>query len=422
MSVIAPTARNDATVNRWAVLWGSVAILLCTGAIYSFSVFAGPLGEAHGWDKPAVMMAFTINAAIGPVPMILGGYIVDRGGARLSILVGGVLFASGFMLAGVATTTTMLYLSYGLLAGLGQGLAYSGCLNNTLKLFPDRRGQAAGLITGGMGLASVVAAPVAQWIIREHSVRTAFVAMGAVYLVVVLVASTFIRKAPVGYVPPGWTPPSGAAAQVNVSWTGMIQTPAFYLIFLMMGVGAFSGLMIASNASPIGQSMFGLTAATAALFVSAYSASNALGRVVWGAVSDRLGYLNALMVIYGVVALSLLVLVTIDSVVGFAVGIVGLGLCFGGVMGVFPALVMKNFGPRFQGVNYGIMFTAYSLAAFFAPRIAASMADAHDGDFTVAFVIAIALAAVGLVLTLVFVRYSARRAPSRAPTASAQPR
>ena len=102
-----------------------------------------PLGEAHGWDKPAVMMAFTINAAIGPVPMILGGYIVDRGGARLSILVGGVLFASGFMLAGVATTTTMLYLSYGLMAGLGQGLAYSGCLNNTLKLFPDRRGQAA---------------------------------------------------------------------------------------------------------------------------------------------------------------------------------------------------------------------------------------------------------------------------------------
>ncbi|HEY8636352.1 MAG TPA: MFS transporter, partial [Candidatus Limnocylindrales bacterium] len=254
------------TINRWAVLWGSVAILMCTGAIYSFSVFAGPLSGARGWDMPTVMTAFFINAAISPVPMILGGYISDRGGARISILAGGLMFTGGFMLTGIATTTTALYLSYGLLAGLGQGLAYSGALSNTLKLFPDRRGQAAGLVTGGMGIAAVIAAPVADLLIRGHGVAAAFVSMGAGYTVVVLVGWAFIRVAPVGYLPPGWTPPTGAGGAVNIAWQGMLRTTTFYFIFLMMALGAFSGLMIASNASPIGQSMFGLAAPTAALF------------------------------------------------------------------------------------------------------------------------------------------------------------
>ncbi|WP_182111403.1 MULTISPECIES: OFA family MFS transporter [unclassified Actinotalea] len=407
------------TINRWAVLWGSVAILMCTGAIYSFSVFAGPLSGLRGWTMPEVMMAFTINAAIGPIPMILGGWIVDKGGARVSILVGGLMFAAGFMLTGISTTTTMLYLSYGVLAGLGQGLAYSGCLNNTMKLFPDKRGLAAGLITGGMGAASVIAAPAAQAIIKGSGVTTAFVAMGAVYAVVVVVAALFLRAAPVGYTPAGWTPPAGAGGQVNLPWTGMVRTPAFVLIFLMMGVGAFSGLMIASQASGIGQSaMFGLSATTAAVFVSIYAACNMLGRIVWGAVSDRLGYTTGLMLIYTVVGLSMLVLVTVSSTVGFAIGIIGLGLCFGGVMGIFPALTMKNFGPRFQGINYGIVFTAYSVAAFFAPRIAASMGA--EGDYTKPFIIAIALAVVGLLLTLVLVRVSRRPAtPTDTPATPA---
>lgn len=404
------TAKPTLTINRWAVLWGSVAILMCTGAIYSFSVFAGPLSAAHGWAMPSVMVAFAINAGIAPIPMILGGYIVDRGGARISILAGGLMFAGGFMLAGVSTTTTMLYLSYGVLAGLGQGLAYSGCLNNTLKFFPDRRGQAAGLVTGGMGAASVIAAPVADWLIRDHGVQAAFVTMGAVYAVVVLIGASLIRVAPIGYVPAGWTPPAGVGPGASVPWTGMLRAPAFYFIFLMMGLGAFSGLMIAANASGIGQGMFGLSAATAALFVSAYAASNTLGRIAWGVVSDRIGYTNALMVIYGVVAVSMLVLVTVSSVIGFAIGIVGLGLCFGGVMGVFPALVMKSFGPRFQGINYGIMFTAYAVAAFFAPKIAAQMGGTHGGDFTIAFVIAIAMAIAGLLVTIVFTAVQRARA------------
>jgi OFA family oxalate/formate antiporter-like MFS transporter len=395
------TTTSTPPINRWAVLWSSVAVLMCTGAIYAFSVLAGPLSAAHGWTMPQVMMAFTINAAVGPIPMILGGILTDRGWTRWLVLVGGLMFASGFALTGVASSLTTLYLSYGVLAGLGQGLAYSGCLGNTMKLFPDRRGLAAGLITGGMGAASVIAAPVGNAIIDGRGVREAFVWLGLAYAVVIVAASFFLRAAPVGYVPAGWTPPAGRPT-VQVRWRATLATPAFWCLFVMMALGAFSGLMIASNASPIGQNMFGLTAAAAAVLVSVYSACNALGRVVWGAVSDRLGYTTALMIIYTVVALCMLVLVTVSSPAGFAIGIIGLGLCFGGVMGVFPALTMTNFGPRFQGINYALVFVAYSVSAFFAPRIASGMAAGRDGDFTIPFVISIVLALVGVALTFAF--------------------
>ena len=96
-----------------------VAVLMCTGAIYAFSVLAGPLSEAHGWTMPQVMMAFTINAAVGPIPMIVGGILTDRGWTRWLVLVGGLMFAGGFALTGAATSLTALYLSYGVLAGLG---------------------------------------------------------------------------------------------------------------------------------------------------------------------------------------------------------------------------------------------------------------------------------------------------------------
>lgn len=131
-------------INRWAVLTASTAVLLCTGAIYAFSVFAGPLSALKGWSMAQIMLAFTINSAISPIPMILGGFFTDKGLAKWSIAIGGVMFALGFFLSGVANSPTQLYLTYGVLSGLGQGLAYSGCLSNTIKLFPDKKASLLG--------------------------------------------------------------------------------------------------------------------------------------------------------------------------------------------------------------------------------------------------------------------------------------
>lgn len=271
------------SLNRWQVIAASTAILLCTGAVYAFSVFAGPLSAQTGWSMPEIMMAFAINSAIGPIPMILGGYLVDKGYVKWTIALGALLFALGFFLTGYATSPAILYLTYGLMAGLGQGFAYSGALSNTLRLFPDKRGLASGILTGGMGFAAVIASPIASNLIQSHDAKFAFRTIGLVYIAIVIIASFFIKAAPAGYKPEGWNPPVQAGkGMVNKSWTDMLKTPIFYVIISMFFLGAFSGLMIASQASPIGQSMFGLSAGTAALYVSLYSIANSSGRLIGG--------------------------------------------------------------------------------------------------------------------------------------------
>lgn len=393
------------SINRWQVLIASTAILVCTGAIYAFSVFAGPLSAQTGWTMPQIMLAFAINSAIGPIPMILGGYLVDKGFVKWTIAIGAILFALGFFLTGLVTTPAMLYLTYGLMAGLGQGFAYSGALSNTLRLFPDKRGLASGVLTAGMGFASVIASPIASHLIEAHNAKFAFRLIGLVYLVVVVIASLLIKPAPAGYKPKGWNPPTQSRqGAINKTWTEMLKTPIFYVIISMFFIGAFSGLMIASQASPIGQSMFGLSVGTAALYVSLYSISNSSGRFIWGTVSDKIGRSKTLMIIFSVVTAALLVLTIVPGKIGFTIGIIGLGICFGGVMGVFPSIVMENYGPANQGVNYGIVFSGYSLAAFFAPRVAVQMASANKGDYSHAFYVAIILALIGLGLNILYLK------------------
>ena len=393
------------TFNRWQVLAASTAILLCTGAVYSFSVFAGPLSSSTGWSMSEIMLAFAINSAIGPVPMILGGYLVDKGYVKWTIALGALLFASGFYLTGYASSPAMLYLTYGLMAGLGQGFAYSGALSNSLRLFPDKRGLASGILTGGMGFAAVIASPVASSLIQKQDAFFAFRTIGLVYIVVIICAIFFIKAAPSGYQPAGWKAPvQTKQGPANKNWKEMLQSPLFYIIISMFFVGAFSGLMIASQASPIGQSMFGLSAGTAALYVSLYSIANSSGRFIWGSLSDKIGRSKTLLIIYSVIVLALFSLTIIPGQFGFTLGIIGLGICFGGVMGVFPSIVMENYGSANQGVNYGIVFTGYSLAAFFAPKVAVQMAAANNGNYSAAFYVAIALAVVGLLLNLLYMK------------------
>lgn len=396
------------TFNRWRILVASTAILLCTGAVYSFSVFAGPLSSSTGWSMSDIMLAFAINSAIGPIPMILGGYLVDKGYVKWTISLGALLFASGFYLTGYANSPAILYLTYGLMAGLGQGFAYSGALSNSLRLFPDKRGLASGILTGGMGFAAVIASPVASSLIQQQDAFFAFRTIGLVYIVVIICAIFFIKAAPSGYQPAGWkaTSPTNQGA-TNKNWKQMLRSPLFYIIISMFFVGAFSGLMIASQASPIGQSMFGLSAGTAALYVSLYSIANSSGRFIWGSLSDKIGRSKTLLIIYSVIVLALFSLTIVPGQLGFTLGIIGLGICFGGVMGVFPSIVMENYGPANQGVNYGIVFTGYSLAAFFAPKVAVQMAMANNGNYSIAFYVAIALAFIGLMLTIFYMKKKA---------------
>ncbi|OKP90447.1 MFS transporter [Paenibacillus helianthi] len=394
----------NVVLNRWRILIASVIINICVGAVYAFSIFALPLTKVFDVTMPDIMLAFTINAAIAPIPMILGGKLVDKGGAKRAIFIGGAMFGLGFILSGLATAPWMLYITYGVITGVGQGIVYSATIGNTVKLFPDKRGLATGIVTAGYGGGTIVIAPIANALISSNGVQSALITLGIAFLALILSLGLLVKPTPVGYIPQGWTPPTAGASKggVNIPWYEMIKKPIFYVIACLFLIGALSGMMVTANASVIGQKMFGLSAAAAALYVSLYAFSNCMGRIFWGAVSDKIGRVKCLLMIYLVIAGMMLTIALSNSVAGFGIAIVGIGLCFGGTMGIFPSIVGEKFGMKYYGVNYGVTFIGYSGAAFFGPRIANKVAAANDGMFTNAFYIALVISLVGFALTFVF--------------------
>lgn len=400
----------DLKTKRWLVLVASVLINLCIGSGYAWSVFAKPM-VAHlssvtgvAVTAAAATLAFTISNLFGPVTMIIGGSVQDKFGPRWVIFVGAFIFGGGVFLTGFTTSTTWLYLSYGTLMGLGMGLIYSCTIANTVKFFPDKRGLVAGLATAGYGTGSIVVPPLANSMINSMGIMATFRTLGIAYFIIIAVGSFFVMTAPPGYKPEGWTPPAPSAGSavsgVDKTWKQMLADPIFYVLLLMIMIGAFSGLMIISQASAIAQETTKVTAAVAAVAVSMIALANTGGRLFWGWVSDVIGRYNALTIMYIISAVAVFALTATPSYSLFVVEAMFIALCFGGIMGIFPALTADMFGPKNNGVNYGIMFSGFAIAAYLGPMTAASV-RASTGGYVTAFIVAAVISIVGILLTQV---------------------
>lgn len=401
----------DLKSKRWLILAASIMINLCIGSGYAWSVFAKPMVALLGATAAAVALAFTISNSVSPVTMITGGRLQDKFGPKWVIFAGAFLFGGGIFLTGYTSSLSWLYITYGILVGFGMGTIYSCTVANTVKFFPDRRGLVAGLVTAGYGTGSIIVAPLANWLIANYGVLAAFKTLGIAYIIIIAVFSQFITTAPPGYQPAGWSPPppssSSTVSGVDKNWNEMLRDPMFYVLLLMLTVGAFSGLMIISQASPIAQEVINVTPATAALAVSLLAMANTGGRIFWGWASDKVGRYAALTTMYIIAGVAVFALTGVGTFGAYVAAVMAVGLCFGGIMGIFPALTADMFGPKNNGVNYGIMFSGFAIAGFFGPITAAQVRMA-SGGYTQAFIIAACLSVLGILLTQL-VRYKTKQ-------------
>ena len=183
----------------------------------------------------------------------------------------------------------------------------------------------------------------------------------------------------------------------------MLRDPIFYVMIIMLTCGAVFGLMMISQASPIAQNMIGMSVASATAAVSILALFNAAGRVAAGYVSDRIGRINTLtiMLILAVAGLLLLTTAGEGDVAKFYIGVSVVGLCFGAFMGVFPGFTADQFGQKNNSVNYGIMFIGFALAGYAGPTIMSKVLG-RTGSYVPAFWIAMALAVVGLLMSVLY--------------------
>ena len=399
------------TRKRWWVLVASCLINLCIGSLYTWSVFSAPmaayLSELTGNTLTAgdLAIVFTVANSVGPITLISGGFFNDRMGPRWVIFLGGIMFGGGMFLCGLAGSVAMLILGFGLGCGLAMGLVYGCTVSNSVKFFPDHRGLIGGLATATYGIGSVIIPPVATSLIESAGVTSAFRIFGIIFLVAICGGSFLVHRCPEGFVPSGWIPPAASISSVksDKNWKGMLQSPEFYVMIFMLTCGAFSGLMVISQASSMAQLMAGMTPAAAAVAVSVLALFNGGGRVLAGWLSDKLGRIRTLQLVFMLYILGLVLLLITHpgSVVVFYGGMGLVGFCFGAFMGIFPGFTADQFGAKHNSVNYGIMFIGFALAGFFGP-LGMNALYQSSGSYHPAFFLGIALSSVGLILTFVY--------------------
>ena len=390
--------------NRWLILAAVVVINMCAGSAYAWSVLQKPLQELFHWSTQETTMAFTISLAMLPLAMIIGGKIQDHIGPRRVIACGALFYGAGIIGAGFSTSLVAMYLTYGVWGGIGLGSIMACTIANTVKFFPGRRGMASGLIAAGFGLGAVVLAPVSAALVEEYGILTTFKILGTTYMTVILACTALVRTAPPDYRPVNWFPHSSAAVAVrrgaDKNWREVLSDPVFYLLWGMFGIAAVAGLMVIGHASPIGQEVVGLDSRTAALAVSLLAIGNTSGRVIWGWISDQLGRYNTVMIVFVLTAMVMAAMPQIRSTLPFLAAITMIGLCYGGIVGIFPSIVADRFGTKHMGINYGLINTAYGVGAYAGPRLASHFKETNHGDYTLAFIAAAGLCVLGLLLTL----------------------
>jgi OFA family oxalate/formate antiporter-like MFS transporter len=375
------------TSNRWAIAIAAVVMQVCLGGLYGWSVFVKPLSAAEGWSLTQVSLSFTLSLIFLGIGSVLGGIWQDRSGPRVVATAGGVLYGLGYVLAAKATSSHSLvgvYAGYGVVAGLGMGMAYICPVATLVKWFPDRKGLMTGIAVSGYGAGALLMCPLAARQIAAKGPAVTFLTLGLAYLVITVAMAQFYRNPRPGWRPPGWAPPPALkTGQTDCTVGEALRTPQFWLLWTMLFLNVSAGITIISQASPMAQQVTGMTAAAAAGVVGVVSLFNAAGRVVWAALSDRFGRANVLFLLYLTQALVLFAMPHLNTGVGFTTAAALIGFCYGGGFGLMPSFTADFFGSKSIGGIYGWILLAWGAGGIPAPMLAAWLRQT-SGVYTMA--------------------------------------
>ena len=366
------------TNNRWVIAIAGVFLQIALGAVYAWSVFRVPLAKQFGWSISEVTLTFTISIFVLGFAAFFGGLWLNRKGPRVVALTGGALYGLGIFLASFTHRLSWLYLTYGVVGGIGLGLAYIVPVAVLVKWFPDRRGLITGIAVGGFGAGALITAPVATRLIQSVGVLSTFAYLGIAYLIVTVVTGLFMQNPPDGWKPEGWTPTASQTSQRagrDFTLNEALKTWQWWALWLLLFLNTCAGISIISQEAPLFQEETGVTAAIAASMVGLASIGNAVGRVFWAWVSDLITRSATFFVMFVAQILLFWFLPNIATAWFLTIVTFVVLMCYGGGFGTMPAFTADYFGPKNVGPIYGLMLTAWGFASVFGPLLIAHMRE-----------------------------------------------
>ncbi len=363
--------------NRWGLAAAGFLMQMALGAVYAWSVFRIPLAKLFHWSIPDVTLTFTICVIVLGISAFFGGLWLNKKGPRVVALTAGFLYGLGIFLASFSTANIWwLYLTYGLIGGVGLGFGYIVPISVLVKWFPDRRGLITGIAVAGFGAGALVTAPVASHLIQTVGVLHTFAYLGVAYLIVTMATGYFMQNPPEGWKPAGWTPSVTQSAQraaKDYTLGGALKTWQWWAMWLLLFLSTSAGISLISQESPMFQELAKASATVAAGMVGIASIGNAVGRIFWAWTSDAITRRWTFTAMFLVQVGLFWILPGLSSAaVLTAVSFIIL-MCYGGGFGTMPAFTADYFGSKNVGPIYGLMMTAWGSASAFGPLLIAHM-------------------------------------------------
>jgi OFA family oxalate/formate antiporter-like MFS transporter len=372
-------------LNRWSIAFAGIILQIVLGSVYAWSVFKTPLNHAFHWTNPQITLTFTITIFVVGFAAYFGGLWNSKAGPRVVAMTGAFLYGLGTILASQsAGRLWWLYLSYGVVSGIGLGFAYIVPISVLVKWFPERRGFITGLAVGGFGLGALITAPVANAFIHSVGVLPTFLRLGIGYMVLGVASAWFMQNPPAGWTLAGWTPSATTIAQRSAKDFTLgeaLKTWQWWALWLMLFLNTSAGISIISQEAPMFQELAKVTAAIAAGMVGIVAIGNAAGRVFWAWVSDTLTrkYTFIVMFLLQVALFWVLPSLGAAGILTFVAFIIL--MCYGGGFGIMPAFAADYFGSKNVGQIYGLMLTAWGAASAFGPLLIANLRQS-TGHYT----------------------------------------
>ncbi|WP_407689974.1 L-lactate MFS transporter [Risungbinella massiliensis] len=341
-----------------------------TWTIYTWSLFNQPLENKFGWELNAVAITFSITSFALAVSTLFAGKLQEKWGIRKLVAVAGVTLGMGLILSSFVSSLWTLYLLAGVVVGFADGTAYITSLSNLIKWFPDRKGLISGVSVSAYGLGSLIFKYINGGLINSGGVSQAFLYWGTMVLLMVVVGSFLLKDA----VTIEATDEATQHGKTNFTVKEMLRTKQVYLLFVMFFTACMSGLYLISIVKDIGVQLAHLDVAVAANAVALIAIFNTTGRIILGALSDKVDRLKIVAATFIVTAGAVLVLSFADlNYTIFLICVATIAFGFGGNITVFPAIVGDFFGLKNHSKNYSIVYQGFGLGALSGSFIAAWM-------------------------------------------------
>src|SRR5258708_2947526 len=377
----------ESSATRWAQL---ISVIVCRVMIanlqYGWTLFVNPMNKAHGWSLTSIQLAFSIFIALETWLTPIEGWIVDilgpQRGPKLMVAFGGIMVAIGWIVNSIADSLTMRYVG-AVIGGIGGGAIYATSVGLAVKWFPDRRGLAVGLTAAGYGAGAALTVIPIRYVIDTNGYEAAFFWFGLIQGAIVFVLAWLLRGPEPGEI--NTNAPKVAQSARSYTPLESVQTPVFWLLYIMFVMVSGSGLMATAQIAPIAGDfgvantvfLFGGTTITVALIVD--NVANGGARPLFGWISDNIGREYTMAIAFSLGALAYWLLGSLGTApwafVAFAALIF---LTWGEIFSLFPSTCTDSFGPKFATVNLSLLYTAKGASAFLTP-LANIVKDATGG-------------------------------------------